>query len=141
MPPLCNPNISCFAPYNDVFDLHFLQKFAFSPVLSLKESSGNHMQQIHPTKEAIPFQNFDEMFTPTDQLMQMMFNKDANDTKQLMTNSCIMLNDINPDFTHPTANEKGKAKARMDKKTPFNRKRRKNGDKLYSEPVKKSKKI
>lgn len=69
MPPLFNPNISYIATYNDVFYLSFLQKFAFSHALSLKDSGGNQMQQTHSIKEAIPLLSFDDLFTPMDQLV------------------------------------------------------------------------
>lgn len=137
--PLYNNNATCFTPYNDVFYLNFLQKFAFLPALSLKENSGNRAQQFHPAKEAIPCQNLEKMFTPTDQLVQMLFTKEIAEAKVVLNNPEAMINSGTSGVTNFSAQEKGKAKAGLEKKTNASRKRRSTSEKAVSEPAKKPK--
>lgn len=55
MAPLYNTTYACAPSFNDVFYLNFLQEFALSLALSLKDTNDYKTQQAHPPKDPIPF--------------------------------------------------------------------------------------
>lgn len=80
-------------PKNDLSDLSFLQKFSFSPTLSLKESKEKldkmPIHQSNTQAGVFDFLEPEERFTPSNQLFQMMFGK-QEDAKLLNSNANII---------------------------------------------------
>lgn len=129
------------SPYNnnsipDVFYLKFLQKFVFSPPLSLKEPDGSIAHNHSNEKMVIPMQSYDKLFTPTYQLIHLMFNKDADEPKFPMTSPCLAQANMIQKITPAVDMMKGKEKINDERKKTINRKWPISGDKVKLEPVK-----
>lgn len=86
---------------NELFDLSFLQKFSFSPTLSLKElNTSSAKTPIHHSNPQAQgggynFLGLEKSFTPTDQLMQILFGNEEEEkyhnTKAHISSSSVSL--------------------------------------------------
>lgn len=95
---------------NDLFYLSFLQKFSFSLTLSLKDLNENAIKPpIHHSNSqaqggVYDFIGLEESFTPTEQLIQILFGKEE-DVKSHNSNVHISASSVSIAGSHNSGSE------------------------------------
>lgn len=128
----------------DVFYMNFMQKFTFSPTLTLNEQEGILLMNNAAEKSGMINQNFEDYLIPLDHIKQSLLNKTPEEIAFPLTSSGLanVLRKCKEKEVGGTMKEDKKGKEIVqdsDSKKPTSRKRPTPGDKAKFEPVKKRK--